>query len=262
MTTRPLLVGMMLLAVLAVPIPAASAQVPGGETGADQAEGCLTCELVRDGDDFRYIGAGPEGTSICGGVPQDCEYPGQLPAPDPVYAPTEPLPAGSAGTATGGAPAPPPPVRCLVVPAQLPVPSFDLAPLPAPTLETNPDSPDPGGVTGLEQWAWDATPTTPVSWRQAGRGGITADCVRTPPPVRTFTAAPVAWYWSFGDAGGDQRTAGPGSAEDPAGRWTYETKGYYQLTVVVEWAGDPSGTIGVRSGRELRIDEIVPHAIG
>lgn len=112
----------------------------------------------------------------------------------------------------------------------------DPAPIPAPpTLEEILDrtpipqaqivaSPSARGLTGLESWFWAVDP-----------GDV--DALAT---IRGWTASgsvsPTNWSWVTGD-GGTYTSSGPGSAEDPAVRHTYETTDVWPVRLQVSWSG-------------------------
>jgi hypothetical protein len=94
-------------------------------------------------------------------------------------------------------------------------------PIPAPEITANPSG---RGLTGLESWFWASnlrTVNTSVSLR-----GWTV----------TGALAIGGWVWDTGD-GGRYETDGPGTAEAPAVRHVYETKGRWPVSLEVSWSG-------------------------
>lgn len=117
----------------------------------------------------------------------------------------------------GGPPASPPPP-----PAP---PTFEeivaATPIPAPEITANPSG---RGLTGLESWFWAADPGT-VNASATLRGWTVAGSLSI-----------GAWVWETGD-GGRYETDGPGTAEAPAVRHTYEAKGTWPVSLEVSWSG-------------------------
>lgn len=164
---------------------------------------------------------------------------GDAPAPDPVdYRLPDPPPADPA------APGPPPPPRCTPFPALPPVPSWDLAPLPADgTIGADPVG---WGLTGLESRFW-WSGTTTVGWSQVGVPGLRADCTVIPAPVLEFQAYAVRLRWDLGETTATSDT--PGSAAAPAVRHTYSHKHPGQVvSTQVEWVGSPAGSVTTPGG--------------
>src|SRR5262249_3965617 len=87
-------------------------------------------------------------------------------------------------------------------------------------------SPDARGITGLETRIWAANPERDVAV-SVGLRGFTV----------TGTAHLVGYSFDFGDGPAVDATSG-GSAEAPAVRHTYETKGNYQVRVAALWRGE------------------------
>ena len=94
-----------------------------------------------------------------------------------------------------------------------------------PDVQVSPDA-EVGGVTGLETWFWydgQADATVSVELR-----GYTV----------TASMSPSRYYWDPDDSrGGLLEADRPGSAEEPATMWTYETKNDYEVRVQVVWDG-------------------------
>lgn len=146
------------------------------------------------------------------GRQQGCEQPG---------APTQP---GSGVVTARPEPPPPPPTAAEI---------WARVPLPAPRFGVNPAI---NGLTGLDTFLWDpdAGPrTATVTLR-----GYTAQA----------TAQAVRWTWRMsepGEPGPASRSnphpvvqaSTPGSRENPAATYMYETKGDYTLTMAVMWSG-------------------------
>ena len=141
-----------------------------------------------------------------------CEQPG---------APTQP---GSGAVTAQPEPPPPPPTAAEI---------WARVPLPAPRFGVNPAI---NGLTGLDTFLWDpdAGPrTATVTLR-----GYTAQA----------SAQAVRWTWRMsepGEPGPASRSnphpvvqaSTPGSRENPAATYMYETKGDYTLTMAVMWSG-------------------------
>ena len=132
---------------------------------------------------------------------------------------------------------PPPPNPTPTTPATVAVPIpppqeiWDRVPLPTPTWGLNPVA---EGLTGLPTQLWDPSGGAPVT-ATVDLGGFTA----------TATAKPVRYEWKMWDRA-DQPNRNPsplveaqvpGSDENPAAVYTYETTGDFTLTMTVTWAG-------------------------
>jgi hypothetical protein len=150
----------------------------------------------------------------------------------------------------------------VAVPPPPPTPeeAWRAVPSPEPAISINPVE---LGATGIETWLW----------------GATAESVSVSVTVRgytvTGTATPTQWRWNMGGTAGtsnpapELRAGRPGSAADPAVRYTYETKGTYRLTHEVVWSGSftvsgwglagltlDAGVIIVTSSRDYPVAEI------
>lgn len=117
--------------------------------------------------------------------------------------------------------------------AQAPVPAEEVwrrVPLPEPGVGINPAN---IGLTGLTTRLWDADPSPRSA--TAILAGYTM----------TATARPVQWEWRMWQAGDTPNinpdpqvsSSAPGSSEQPAATYTYETPGDYTITTTVVWAG-------------------------
>lgn len=125
-----------------------------------------------------------------------------------------------------------------------------------PDVQLSPD-PDVGGVTGLETWFWyDGQDDATVS---VGIRGYTV----------TASMTPSRYYWDPDDPRGDVLASDqPGSEEDPAAIWVYESKDEYEVRVQVVWDGtwsfaghgaSASGdlpTIRATGSTAYRVDEV------
>lgn len=99
-----------------------------------------------------------------------------------------------------------------------------------PDVQVSPDA-GLGGVTGLETWFWyDGQDDATVSVEIRGYG-VTA------------SMSPSRYYWDSDDPrGGLLKADRPGSVDEPAARWTYETKDDYEVRIQVVWDGTWSFT--------------------
>lgn len=94
-----------------------------------------------------------------------------------------------------------------------------------PDVRLSPE-PDVGGVTGLETWFW-----------YEGQEEATVSVTIRGYAV-TATMHPSRYYWHPGDPRGSLLEAHqPGSEDEPAATWVYETKGHYDVRVQVVWDG-------------------------
>ncbi len=113
-------------------------------------------------------------------------------------------------------------------PPPTPEEAWSAAAVPEPAINISPSS---LGATGIETWLW----------------GASAAGVPVSVSVRGYTvsgvAAPTEWRWSMGatertsNPPPDLRASVPGSPDQPAARYTYETKGSYTITHHVVWSG-------------------------
>lgn len=87
-------------------------------------------------------------------------------------------------------------------------------------------SPDPEGITGMQTRFWYEGP------REASVSlGIRGYSI-------TATMRPTQYCWNSGDpAGGQLCSPEPGSEDDWAADWVYETKGRYEITAETVWNG-------------------------
>lgn len=203
---------------------------------------CGSCRDVPDG--WFDAPGGDERRREGDSIPYPIRRPpeGDAPAPDPVdYRLPNPPPADPADPAAPGAPPPP---RCTPFPALPPIPSWDLAPLPADgTIGADPVG---WGLTGLESRFW-WSGTTTVGWSQVGVPGLRADCTVIPAPVLEFQAYAVSLRWDLGEITATTDT--PGSAAAPAVRHTYTDKHPGQVvSAQVEWVGSPAGSVTTPAG--------------
>ncbi len=99
---------------------------------------------------------------------------------------------------------------------------WNAAALPAPQIGISPTT---EGVTGLETWMWAADPRTTVAV-SVTLNGFTV----------TGTAQLTGYHFDFGEGAPASSTTG-GSADRPAVRHTYETKGQYTIRVATMWRG-------------------------
>lgn len=94
-----------------------------------------------------------------------------------------------------------------------------------PNVRLSPE-PDVGGVTGLETWFW-----------YEGQKEATVSVTVRGYAV-TATMHPSRYYWDPGDPrGGLLEAHQPGSKDEPAATWVYETKDHYDVRVQVVWDG-------------------------
>lgn len=94
-----------------------------------------------------------------------------------------------------------------------------------PDVQLSPE-PDVGGVTGLETWFW-----------YEGQEEATVSVTIRGYAV-TATMHPSRYYWHPGDPRGSLLEAHqPGSEDEPAATWVYETKDHYDVRVQVVWDG-------------------------
>ena len=108
---------------------------------------------------------------------------------------------------------------------------WDVVPLPAPAWGLNPGL---RGLTGLETYLWDPAGSEPVT-ATATIQGFTARA----------EARPTRWEWRMWENSDTPNVnpaplvtaTHPGSADDPAGRYMYETPGTYTVTMTVVWEG-------------------------
>lgn len=125
-----------------------------------------------------------------------------------------------------------------------------------PDVRVSPD-PEVGGVTGLETWFW-----------YEGQDEVTATAAIRGYSV-TATMRPSRYYWDPDDPRGViLESDRPGSEEEPAARWVYETKGDYRVRVQVVWDGTWSftgfgaaangdlPTIRATGATDYRVDEV------
>lgn len=162
------------------------------------------------------------------------------------------VPQGSTPQAVGNPPAPPTQAEVQ-----------DRTPLPRPTFGVSPIG---TGLTGMETWLWDANGSGGRSVTSSIRGYTV-----------TSTAYPTHWEWTMASPdqvgrfnpnpvlGADR----PGSPDDPAARYVYESTGGYTLTLTVTWTGSytysgngsapqtqPLGTAEQSSSRDYRVVEV------
>jgi hypothetical protein len=149
-----------------------------------------------------------------------------------------------------------------IVPPAPPTPeeAWRAVPIPQPGININPGE---LGATGVETWLWSSA-ADPVSVSVTLRGYAV-----------TGVAAPTEWHWNMGAMAGTSnpppglRAGRPGSPDQPAVRYTYETKGGYTITHQVEWSGTftvsgwglpgltlDAGAIVVESSRPYQVVEI------
>lgn len=163
-------------------------------------------------------------------------------------------PAPACADPAGCAPTPPPPPPTAAE-------ALNLVPIPNPTWGVNPDGP---GLAGMDTWLWDANGARPVSVTASIRGYAV-----------TSTAGPQRWEWTMWEPGqGSARNPAatvtasrPGSADDPAATYGYETTDDYTVTLRVTWGGSftinggaPTalGTTGRSVSRDYHVAEIRP----
>ena len=216
-------------------------QVPDGAYLNDP--GGLRAQRRREGDSF--TGA------RCGIEIWDWTCPGFAGHPPGEDAPLPPGTPGSPGTpgAPGipGAPDVPAPPSCDPVAPQRPRPDVAAADFPVGEVVHQAGS---GNVaTGMEtEFTWHGPDR--VSWTQAGRPGVAADCSQVPAPVVEFTALLQSLVFDFD---GERRATRTGSVQH-----MYETDGPHEVAVTGEWTIPGTGFVALAPAAELdhRVVEI------
>lgn len=145
---------------------------------------------------------------------------------------------------------------------------WDVVPLPQPDWGMNPEF---QGLTGLETWLWDPNGDAPVS------AAVTLDGF-----TYQVSARPVRWEWRMWERGDTpNRNPSPlvvatqaGTEQDPAGKYMYETRGDYTMTLTVYWAGTSTftgpgvsdtvdlGTTTTSSSRRYRVISVAGARVG
>ena len=123
--------------------------------------------------------------------------------------------------------------------------------LPSPALAINPAT---VGITQLPSWFW----VTGV------RGPVTVTATIDGYSVTT-TATPVAYQWNFGDGSTDTSQT-PGSEFDPSVTHTYDYKGTYIVSLLVDYTGTfsyagPGGTGTESLGNYLEPGTSIPYVV-
>ena len=123
--------------------------------------------------------------------------------------------------------------------------------LPSPALAINPAT---VGITQLPSWFW-----------VTGVGGPVTVTATIDGYSVTTTATPVAYQWNFGDgSAGTSQT--PGSESDPSVTHTYDYKGTYIVSLLVDYTGTfsyagPGGTGTESLGNYVEPGTSIPYVV-